>query len=64
MNFKLGLADHVSTECLVVGLDQSFKGCSVLVIAERGNPGVCGPEVRSDRKEGSVGNELPPARRP
>ena len=38
----LGLADHVSTERLVVGLVQSFEGCCVLVIAAEGNPGVGG----------------------
>ena len=58
---SLSLADQVSTERLVVSLVQSFEGCCVLrlVIAEAGNPGVGGLEVRSDGKEGSeVGNEL------
>ncbi len=56
---SLGLAGHVVLEVLVVGLLQTVKGCSVLVIADACNPDVVGPEVRSGGKDGcNVGNEL------
>ncbi len=49
----------VGLEVLVVDLLQTFKGCSVLVIADACNLDVIGPEVLSGRKEGcDVGNKL------
>ena len=56
----MDLADQVGTELLVACLVQSFKGCSVLIVAEATGPAVNGPVVCSDGKEGGdAGNKLP-----
>ncbi len=56
---SLGLESHIKLERLVAYHLQTFEGCSVLVIANAGNPAVdpavVGAEVRSEkmRKSGS-----------